>query len=115
MPRAGAEGPAVEQRQHGAGRRAVDAAAAPSIRGAAARSGAARFVPDGGGAMTDPRHDAAVPLLYDYLIDTARRLPEKIALVSKQARLTYAEIDRRSNALAHALCARGVARGDRVI
>jgi len=65
--------------------------------------------------MTGARTDAAVPLLHDYLVDTARRLPEKIALVSKQARLSYAEIDRRSNALAHALCARGVARGDRVI
>jgi amino acid adenylation domain-containing protein len=66
-------------------------------------------------AMTHTRNDAAVPLLHDYLIESAKRLPDKIALVSKQARLTYGEIDRRSNALAHSLVARGVARGDRVI
>ncbi len=57
----------------------------------------------------------AVPLLHDYLIDSARRLPDKIALVCQQQRLTYAEIDARSNALAHALVRRGVERGDRVV
>ena len=56
----------------------------------------------------------AVPLLHDYLIDSARRLPEKIALVCQRQRLSYAEIDARSNALAHALARRGVERGDRV-
>jgi amino acid adenylation domain-containing protein len=54
-------------------------------------------------------------LLHDYLIDSARRLPDKVALVAKQARVTYRELDERSNALAHALAERGVARGDRVI
>ncbi len=57
----------------------------------------------------------AVPLLHDYLIDSARRLPEKIALVCQQQRLSYAELDARSNALAHALVRRGVERGDRVV
>jgi len=57
----------------------------------------------------------AVPLLHDYLIDSARRLPDKVALVCQQQRLTYAEIDARSNALAHALVRRGVARGDRIV
>lgn len=57
----------------------------------------------------------AVPLLHDYLHDSARRLPQKVALVSGDQRLTYAEIEARSNALAHALVRRGVERGDRVV
>jgi amino acid adenylation domain-containing protein len=54
-------------------------------------------------------------LLHDYLIEAARRLPEKVALVCDGLRHTYAELDRRSNRLAHALRARGVERGDRVV
>ena len=57
----------------------------------------------------------AVPQLHDYLIESARRLPDKVFLVCQKQRLTYAEIDARSNALAHALVARGVTRGDRVV
>jgi amino acid adenylation domain-containing protein len=57
----------------------------------------------------------AVPQLHDYLIESARRLPDKVFLVCQKQRLTYAEIDARSNALAHALVERGVARGDRVV
>jgi amino acid adenylation domain-containing protein len=56
-----------------------------------------------------------VPLLHDYLLESARRLPEKIALVCQKQRLSYAEIDARSNALAYALLRRGVGRGDRVV
>ena len=56
-----------------------------------------------------------VPLLHDYLMQSARELPDKIALVCLQQRLTYAELDARSNALAHSLIAAGVARGDRVV
>jgi amino acid adenylation domain-containing protein len=56
-----------------------------------------------------------VPLLHDYLSESARRLPEKVALVARERRLTYAELDARANALAHALVRRGVARGDRVV
>ena len=59
-------------------------------------------------------HDA-VPLLNDYLSASARRLPDKVALVCGEVRLTYRELDERSNALAHTLNARGVNRGDRVI
>ncbi|HVY49726.1 MAG TPA: AMP-binding protein [Minicystis sp.] len=59
-------------------------------------------------------HDA-VPQLHDYLIHAARRLPDKVALVCQKQRVTYAELDARSNALAHALVRRGVARGDRVV
>lgn len=57
----------------------------------------------------------AVPLLHDYLIESAKRLPEKVALVCQKQRLTYKEIDDRSTALAHGLIARGVERGDRVV
>ncbi|MFO0693797.1 MAG: AMP-binding protein [Polyangiales bacterium] len=58
---------------------------------------------------------AAVPLLHDYLIESACRLPDEIALVCQKQRLSYAELDARSNALAHALVASGVERGDRVV
>ncbi len=54
-------------------------------------------------------------MLHDYLIESARRAPDKVALVCGSERLTYAELDARSNALAHRLAADGVERGDRVI
>lgn len=57
----------------------------------------------------------AVPLLQDCLMHTARALPEKIALVCAGERLTYAALDRRSNALANHLVEGGVRRGDRVM
>ncbi|MGE3512049.1 MAG: class I adenylate-forming enzyme family protein [Vicinamibacterales bacterium] len=57
----------------------------------------------------------AVPLLQDYLEHSARRLPDKAALVCDQQRLSYATLDRRANALAHVLLANGVTPGDRVI
>ena len=53
-------------------------------------------------------------LLHDFLIQASRRTPDKVALVSEGQRWTYAELDRRSDALAHFLRGRGVARGDRV-
>jgi len=56
-----------------------------------------------------------VPLLHDYLIHSASHLGGKVALVCGERRITYAEIDARSNAIAHHLVASGVARGDRVI
>lgn len=59
-------------------------------------------------------HDA-IPLLHDFLIRSAQRLPSKVAVVCQGRRATYGEIDRRSNALAHTLSLRGVQRGDRVI
>ncbi len=57
----------------------------------------------------------AVPLLHDYLSDAAASLPDKVALVCQGQRLTYQVLDARANALAHALVARGVTRGDRVL
>ena len=56
-----------------------------------------------------------IPQLHDYLEHSARRLPDKVALVAGQQRLTYRELDRRANALAHTLVDAGVERGDRVI
>lgn len=58
---------------------------------------------------------AAVPLLHDYLEHAARRWPDKAALVCQRQRLGYAELERRANALANTLVARGVGRGDRVV
>lgn len=59
--------------------------------------------------------ESAIPLLHDYLMQSAQRLPDKVALVCQKKRLTYRELDERSNALAHALVSRGIERGDRVI
>jgi len=56
-----------------------------------------------------------VPLLHDYLMQSAHELPEKVALVCMKQRITYAELDARSNALAHSLVSAGVMRGDRVV
>jgi len=56
-----------------------------------------------------------VPLLHDYLLQSARELSEKVALVCMKQRITYGELDARSNALAHSLASAGVKRGDRVV
>jgi amino acid adenylation domain-containing protein len=53
-------------------------------------------------------------LVQDFLERSAQRLPDKVALVCDEQRLTYAEIDARANRLAQALIERGVQRGDRV-
>ena len=53
-------------------------------------------------------------LLHDFLERTARRVPDKIALVTTGQRFTYAQIESDAARLARALRARGVARGDRV-
>ena len=57
----------------------------------------------------------AVPLLQDYLVASAARQPEKVALVAGTKRVTYAELDTRSDAVARALVRLGVERGDRVV
>jgi amino acid adenylation domain-containing protein len=59
--------------------------------------------------------DLAVPLLHDHLLQTAARLPDKIAVVCKGVYVSYAEMNAASNAFAHALVHRGVQRGDRVM
>lgn len=50
----------------------------------------------------------------EFLELTARRSPDKTALVAGDRRLTYRETDEQSNRLAHALIEQGVERGDRV-
>lgn len=50
-----------------------------------------------------------------FLEETARRLPDKTALVCGSGRYTYQDINRLSNRLAKALVANGVRRGDRVV
>lgn len=45
----------------------------------------------------------------------ADRMPDHEALVCGSSRLTYAQLEARSNAIAHALIERGVERGDRVL
>ncbi len=57
----------------------------------------------------------AIPLLQDFLMSSARRLPDKVALVCQGRRATYGQLDRLSNRFAHTLVERGVQRGDRVI
>jgi amino acid adenylation domain-containing protein len=49
-----------------------------------------------------------------FLEGSAQRLPDKIALVCGNRRLTYADVDRQANRLARGLIAAGVRRGDRV-
>ncbi|MER8366309.1 class I adenylate-forming enzyme family protein [Mesorhizobium sp. M1378] len=57
----------------------------------------------------------AVPLLHDYLTHSASRLGGKVALVCGNQRVTYGDLDMRSNAIAHNLTEAGITRGDRVV
>ena len=57
----------------------------------------------------------ATPQLHDFLEASAKQRPDHVALVCGDRRLTFAEVDARANALAHALIASGVERGDRVV
>ena len=54
-------------------------------------------------------------LVHDFLEQSAKRTPEKTALVHGTQRFSYAEIDAMANRLANALSDRGVTRGDRVV
>jgi len=53
-------------------------------------------------------------LVQDFLEHSASRLPDKVALICDNQRLTYAEIERLANSLAHALITSGFQRGDRL-
>jgi long-chain acyl-CoA synthetase len=50
-----------------------------------------------------------------FLEDSARLYPDKVALVCGDQRVTYRQIEDAANQLAHALIAAGVERGDRVV
>ncbi len=58
---------------------------------------------------------AGVPQIHDYLTLTARRLPDKDAVVCGGRRWTFAEIDRCSTAIARHFEQAGVRRGDRIM
>ncbi|MCP3369512.1 class I adenylate-forming enzyme family protein [Bradyrhizobium cajani] len=60
--------------------------------------------------MNDP-----VPLLHDYLVQSARCKGAKIALVCDGHRVTYDQLETWSNAVAHHLVTAGIERGDRVM
>lgn len=53
--------------------------------------------------------------LEQFLEFSASKYPEKVALVFEQQSLTYSQIDRLCNRLAHSLIESGVQRGDRVL
>ena len=62
---------------------------------------------------------AEVPLLHgaclhEFFEKQARRIPEQVAAACGDASLTYADLDRHANRLAHRLIAQGIGRGDRV-
>ena len=54
-------------------------------------------------------------LVHQFLENSARKRPDKVALIFREQRLTYAEVEAQANALSHGLIARGVRRGDRVM
>ena len=53
-------------------------------------------------------------LVHEFLENSAKRLPDKTALIFQDQGLTYKQIDERSNQLAHALIIAGLKKGDRV-
>lgn len=54
-------------------------------------------------------------LVHQFLENSARKYPEKTALIFRDQRLSYADVEAQANALSHALIKKGVRRGDRVI
>ena len=52
--------------------------------------------------------------LYDFVRNSAKNHPDKIAVVHHKERLTYCRLDRESNLLAEELVVKGVKKGDRV-
>jgi acyl-CoA synthetase (AMP-forming)/AMP-acid ligase II len=54
-------------------------------------------------------------LLNHFLENSAQRLPNKVALIGGDKRLTYSEIDRRANGVAWFLRSHGIKRQDRVV
>ncbi len=54
-------------------------------------------------------------LLHDFLSLTAQSYPDKTALICGDQRITYSELDKRSNQLANMLHQNGIKRNDRVV
>ena len=54
-------------------------------------------------------------LVQNFLENSAKRLPDKTALICGSDRYTYSELDKKANQLANAMRAQGVQRGDRVV
>src|SRR5262245_2576790 len=54
-------------------------------------------------------------LVHQFLENSARKYPDKTALIFRDQRLTYTQVNAQANALSHALIEKGVKRGDRVI
>ena len=48
----------------------------------------------------------------DVLVPTLARHPERVALVGRSGRFSFAELDREANRAAHALSALGISRAD---
>src|SRR2546430_9534915 len=74
--------------------------------------------------VSSPRENAVVDVLHgltfaDVLREQRRSRPEQVAVVDgdfgRDVRLTYPELDDRSNRLANALAAAGVGHGDRIL
>jgi acyl-CoA synthetase (AMP-forming)/AMP-acid ligase II len=65
----------------------------------------------GSGHAVFPEHDPTVPGLFRHAV---AHHPDNLAVVTSTERLTYAELDRRSSALAGLLVRRGVGKGARV-
>ena len=53
-------------------------------------------------------------LVNHFLENSAVKHPDKIALITKQGRYSYGEVNQMANKIAHALIAEGVEKGDRV-
>ena len=76
-------------------------------------------MPDDVFASFTPETDAAVARarrhsLGDLLHRTARRYPDKLAVVAGERRVTFAQFDAAVNRCAHALAGQGLAKGDRL-
>lgn len=52
--------------------------------------------------------------LAEMLEDSARRYPDRVAIVFGETRLSYAQVDAMANQVAHLLASRGIGRGDKV-